>query len=93
MHAYAHIHRHTPNSRLNIKHKCDLSAQNQSYVRIFTCGVIYHFVQYSLCYKMVKYYFLSEVIKILKHQKISNLKAHNNEKMAVKEKEPYFNII
>ena len=27
------------------------------------------------------------------NSKTSNLKAHNNEKMAVKEKEPYFNII
>ena len=30
---------------------------------------------------------------ILKIGKTSNLKAHNNEKMAVKEKEPYFTII
>ena len=30
---------------------------------------------------------------IFKTAKISNLKAHNNEQMAVKEKEPYFNII
>ena len=30
---------------------------------------------------------------ILKTAKTSNLKAHNNEKMAVKESEPYFNMI
>ena len=30
---------------------------------------------------------------ILKTVKTSNLKAHNNEKMAIKEKEPYFKII
>ena len=32
-------------------------------------------------------------MEILKTAETSNPKAHNNEKMAVKEKEPYFNII
>ena len=42
-----------------------------------------------------KLIFLSKVncYGILKTVKIANLKAHYNEKMAVKEKEPYFNSI
>ena len=52
---------------------------------------------HSLCYKLVKtrnqYYFSIQSYGILKTPKTSNLKAHNDEKMAVKEKEPYFNII
>ena len=40
-----------------------------------------------------KYYFSIQSYGILKTAKISNLKANNNEKIAVKEKEPYFNII
>ena len=39
------------------------------------------------------YYFSIQSYGILKTAKTSNLKAHNNGKMAVKEKEPYFNII
>ena len=75
---------------------CDPSARNQSYVTILWC-LIYHFVEYSLCYKLVKttsqYYFSMESYGILKTAKTSNLKANNDEKMAVKETEPYFNII
>ena len=56
-----------------------------------------HFVEHSLCYNLVKtrsqYYFSIQSYGILKTGKTSNLKAHNNEKMAVNEKEPYFNII
>ena len=55
-------------------------------------SLIYHFVEYSLCYKLVKtrsqYYFSLQSYGILKTAKKSNLKAHNDEKMAVKEKEP-----
>ena len=40
-----------------------------------------------------QYYFSIQSYGILKTEKTSNLKAHKNEKMAVKEKEPYFNII
>ena len=40
-----------------------------------------------------QYYFSIQSYGILKTAKTSNLKAHNDEKMAVKEKEPYFNII
>ena len=57
----------------------------------------YHIVQHSLCYKLLKtrsqYYVSIHSYGILKTAKTSNLKEHNNEKMAVKEKEPYFNII
>ena len=60
-------------------------------------SLIYHFVEYSLCYTLVKsrsqYYFSVQSYGILKTVKSSNLKAQNNEKMAIKEKEPYFNII
>ena len=52
----------------------------------------YHIVQYSLYYKLVKtrsqYYFSIHSYGILNTVKTSNLKEHNNEKMAVKEKEP-----
>ena len=51
----------------------------------------------GLCYKLVKtrsqYYSSIQSYGILKSAKTSNLKAHNNEKMDVKEKEPYFNFI
>ena len=40
-----------------------------------------------------QYYFSIRSNGILKTVERSNLKAHINEKMAVKEKEPYFNII
>ena len=54
------------------------------------------FAEYSLCHKLVKtrspYYFCIQSYGILKTAKTANLKAHNNEKMAVKDKEPYFNI-
>ena len=40
-----------------------------------------------------QYYFSIQSYGNLKPVKTSNLKAHNNEKMAVKEKEPYVNII
>ena len=40
-----------------------------------------------------QYYFSIQSYEILKTVKTSNLEAHNNEKMAVKAKEPYFNII
>ena len=40
-----------------------------------------------------QYYFSIQSYGILKTVKTSNLKAHNNEKMAVKEKGPFFNII
>ena len=60
-------------------------------------SLIYNFVEYSLCYKLVKtrsqYYFSIQSYGILKTAKISNPKVPNDEKMAVKEKEPYFNII
>ena len=60
-------------------------------------SLTYQLVEYSLCYKLVKtlnqYYFSIQSYGILKTAKTSNLKAHNNEKMAVKEKEPYFNIV
>ena len=56
-----------------------------------------NFVGHSLCYNLVKtrvqYYFSIQSYRILKTAKTSNPKAHNNEKMAVKEKEPYFNIM
>ena len=55
-------------------------------------SLINHFVEYSPCYKLVKtksqYYFSIQSYGILKTAKTSNLKAHNDEKMAVKEKEP-----
>ena len=55
-------------------------------------SLICHVVEYSLCHKMVKtrsqYYFSVQSYEILKTAKTSNLKAHNDEKMAVKEKEP-----
>ena len=55
-----------------------------------------HFVEHSLCYNLEKtrsqYYFSAQSYGILKTVKTSNLKGHNNEKMTVKEKEPYFNI-
>ena len=54
-------------------------------------------VEYSPCYKLVKtriqYCFSIQSYEILKTAKTSNLKAQNDEKMAVNEKEPYFNII
>ena len=57
----------------------------------------YDFVEHCLCYKLVKtksqYYFSIQSCGILKTVKTSNLKAHNYEIMAVKEKEPYFNVI
>ena len=60
-------------------------------------SLIYHFVEYSLCYKLVKtrsqYYFSIQSYVILKTTKTSNLKAHNNEKMDVEENKPYFKII
>ena len=40
-----------------------------------------------------QYYFSIQSYGILKTLKTPNLKAHNNEKMAVEEKEPHFNII
>ena len=40
-----------------------------------------------------QYYFSIQSYGFLKTAKTSNLKANNNEKMAVNEKEPYFNII
>ena len=56
-----------------------------------------HFVELSLCYNLVKTrsqnYFSVHSYGILNTAKTSNLKVQNNEKMAVKEKEPYFNII
>ena len=56
-----------------------------------------HFEEHSLCYKLVKtrsqYYFSIQSYEILKTVKTSNLNAHNIEKMAVKEKESYLNII
>ena len=59
--------------------------------------LICHLVEYSLAYKLMKtrsqYYFSIQSYGILKTAKTSNLKVHNNEKMAIKEKEPYFNII
>ena len=55
-------------------------------------NLVNHFVEYSLCYKLVKtrshYYFSIQRYGILKTVKTSNDKAHNDEKMAVKEKEP-----
>ena len=55
------------------------------------------FVEHSQCYNLVKtrsqYYFSVQSYGILKTVKTSNVKALNDEKMAVKEKEPYFNII
>ena len=62
-------------------------------------SLIHHFVEYSLCYKLVKsrsqYYFSIQSYGILIIVKTSNHKAHNTEKMAVsvKENEQYFNII
>ena len=37
--------------------------------------------------------FFIQSYRLFKKEKTSNLKAHNNEKIAVKEKEPYSNII
>ena len=55
------------------------------------------FCRAQSCYNLVKtrgqYYFSIQSYGILKTAKTSNLKAHNNEKIAIKEKEPYFNII
>ena len=60
-------------------------------------SLINHFVEHSMCYTLVKtrsqYYFSIQSYGILKTAKTSNLKAHNDEKMTVKEKEPCFNII
>ena len=60
-------------------------------------SLIYYFVEYCLCYKSVKtrsqYHFSIQSYGILKTVKTSNLKAHNNEKVFIKEKELYFNII
>ena len=60
-------------------------------------SLIYHIVEYSLCYKLVKTRsqncFSIQSYGIFKTAKTSNLKVHNDEKMAVKEKEPHFNII
>ena len=60
-------------------------------------SLIYHSVEHSFCYKLVKtrsqYYFSIQSYGILITVKTSNLKAHNNEKMSVQEKVPYFNII
>ena len=60
-------------------------------------SLIYHFIAHSLYYKLVKtrrqYYVSIQSYGILKTVKTSNLKSHNIEKMAVKEKELYFNII
>ena len=57
---------------------------------LYMLSLIQHFVEYSLCYKLVKsrgpYHFSIESYGILKTEEPSNLKAHNNEKMAVKEK-------
>ena len=56
-------------------------------------SLINHFEEYSLCYNLVKtrsqYYFSIQSSGILKTAETSNPKAHNDEKMAVKEKEPY----
>ena len=55
-----------------------------------------HFVEYSLCYNLVKTrskYFSIQSYGILKTAKTSNLETQNDEKIAVKEIEPYFNII
>ena len=61
------------------------------------CSLIHHCVEYSMCCTLVKtrslYYFSIKSYGVLKTVKTSNLKAHNNEKMAVKEKEPYLTII
>ena len=71
---------------------CDLSAQKFLHVE-FNKPLVEH----SLCYKLVRtrslYYFSVQRYGILKTMRTSNLKAHNNGKMAVKEKETYFNII
>ena len=60
-------------------------------------NLINQFVEYSLCYKLVKTrsqnYFSIQSYGILKTANISYLKTHNDEKMADKEKEPYFNMI
>ena len=40
-----------------------------------------------------QYYFSIQNYGILKTVKTSNIQVHNNEQMAVKEKEPYFNMI
>ena len=60
-------------------------------------NLIYHSVEHSLCYKLAKtrsqYYFSIQNYGILKTVKTSNIQVHNNEQMAVKEKEPYFNMI
>ena len=76
---------------------CDPSARNQSCRDFHMWSLIYHFVEHSMCYTLVKtrsqYYFSIQSYGILKTAKTSNLKAHNDEKMTVKEKEPCFNII
>ena len=63
----------------------------------YMCSLIYHFVELSLCYKFMKikcqYYFSIQSYGILKTVKTPNLEAYSNEKMAVKEKESYLNII
>ena len=63
------------------------------YVAKLIRSLIYLFVEYSLCYNLVKtrnqYYFSIQSYGILKTAKTSNLKAHNNEKMEIKEKEIY----
>ena len=56
----------------------------------YTLRLTYHFVEYSLCYTLVKtrsqYYFSIQSNGNLNTAKTSNLKDHNSEKMAVKEK-------
>ena len=83
------------NYKICVTHICDPSAQHQS--RFLHVEFKNHFVEHSLCYNLVKtrsqYYFSIQSYGILKTGKTPNLKAHNNEEMAVKEKEPYFNII
>ena len=70
---------------------------------VLSCGVlsVWGFVLWGFvrtpCYTLVKtrsqYYFSLQSYGILKTVKSSNLRVQNNEKMAIKEKDPYFNII
>ena len=76
---------------------CDPSARNQAYV-------VFLHVEFELPHctaqsvlqigeNQKSIFSYNQSYGILKTAKTSNLKEHNNEKMAVKEKEQYFNII
>ena len=52
-----------------------------------------HFVELKMVKTRSQYYFSVQSYGILKTAKTSDLEAHNNEKMAIKEKKPHFNII